>query len=210
MPAHREGGPRTSGAAAAGRVVAGSARGLRLVGPGERVRPLGDRLKEALFAMLEPELRGAAFLDLFAGTGAAGIEALSRAAASATFVESGAAALASLERNLAATHLAGDDARVVRADVVAWLGTAPGGPYDVILADPPYDEPALLLATLGAIAAPGPPPHRGAILRGTGVLVAKHASRTVLPAEIGLLRSARERRFGDSRLTFYRWAEEAG
>ncbi|MFL5678988.1 MAG: RsmD family RNA methyltransferase, partial [Chloroflexota bacterium] len=66
--------------AEAGRVIAGTARGIRLVAPGEGTRPLADRVKETLFAILEPELRGARFLDLFAGSGAAGIEALSRGA----------------------------------------------------------------------------------------------------------------------------------
>ena len=195
---------------AAGRVVAGTARGIRLLGPGEGVRPLGDRLKEALFATLEPELRGAAFLDLFAGSGAGGIEALSRGAASATFVERDPRAIAALERNLVAAHLAGPAARVVRADVAAWLAGTPGGPYDVVLVDPPYDQPALLEATLAAISERGPAPRRAAVLRASGVVVAKHDRRTVLPAEIGLLRSARERRFGDSALTLYRWAQEAG
>jgi 16S rRNA (guanine966-N2)-methyltransferase len=194
----------------AGRVVAGSARGIRLVGPPEGVRPLGDRLKEALFATLEPELRGAAVLDLFAGTGSGGIEALSRGAASATFVESAGPAVAALERNLSATHLAGPLARVIRAEVAAWLAGGPAGPYDIVLVDPPYDAPALLLATLQALAAPGPAPRRGAIVRASGVVVAKHSTRSTLPAEIGLLRSARERRFGDSALTLYRWVEEAG
>ncbi|HYL40024.1 MAG TPA: RsmD family RNA methyltransferase, partial [Candidatus Binatus sp.] len=114
----------TREAPGAGRVIAGSARGIRLVGPAQGVRPLGDRLKQALFAILEPELRGRSFLDLFAGSGAAGIEALSRGAASATFVESDRPALAALERNLAAAHLGGPDAIVVRADVLAWLAAA--------------------------------------------------------------------------------------
>ena len=195
---------------AAGRVVAGTARGIRLVGPSSGVRPLGDRLKEALFATLEPELRGAAFLDLFAGTGAGGIEALSRGAASATFVEADAHAIAAIGRNLTAAHLAGPPAHVVRSEVGTWLNGAPGGPYDVVLVDPPYDKPELLHATLGAIADRGPSPQRSALVRNTGVVVAKHASREALPAVIGLLRSARERRFGDSALTVYRWAEEAG
>ncbi|HEY2916551.1 MAG TPA: 16S rRNA (guanine(966)-N(2))-methyltransferase RsmD [Candidatus Limnocylindrales bacterium] len=195
---------------AAGRVIAGTARGIRLQGAGPGVRPLGDRLKEALFATLEPELRGAAFLDLFAGTGAGGVEALSRGSATATFVEANARAFATIERNLQAAHVGGPAARLVRADVVAWLRGVPGGPYDVVLVDPPYDQPALLTAALEALAGPGPGPHRGAIVRAGGVVVAKHASKTVVPAEIGLLRSARERRFGDSALTFYRWAQEAG
>jgi 16S rRNA (guanine966-N2)-methyltransferase len=191
---------------AAGRVIAGRARGIRLLGPGEGVRPLGDRLKEGLFATLERELAGAAVLDLFAGSGAGGIEALSRGAASATFVDSDGRAIAAIERNLAATHLAGPAATVTRRDVPTWLRTSTSGPYDVILVDPPYDEPDLLRSAIEAVSGAGPPPRPGAILRAGGVLVAKHAARAGLPGQIGLLASVRERRVGDSELTFYRWS----
>jgi 16S rRNA (guanine966-N2)-methyltransferase len=195
----------------AGRVIAGSARGIRLVGAGAGVRPMGDRLKEALFAILEPRLRGGAVLDLFAGTGAAGIEALSRGAAAVTFVESARPAIAAIERNLAAAHLAGPAARVVQADAGRWLLTATG-PFDVVIADPPYDESSLLEAVLERVAGTAPP--TGAtlaaghtILAPTGILVAKHGSRTRLPERIGLLASERIRRFGESSLTFYAWSE---
>src|SRR6476619_241213 len=104
----------------AGRVIAGSARSIRLEAPGEGTRPLGDRVKQTLFAILEPDLPGSEFLDLFAGSGAAGIEALSRGAARATFVERDKGAIATIGANLARTHV-GPHARVVRADVIAWL-----------------------------------------------------------------------------------------
>ena len=192
----------------AGRVIAGSARGIRLVASAEGVRPFGDRLKQALFAILEPELRGQAFLDLFAGSGAGGIEALSRGATSATFVESDGRAIGDLERNLAASHLAGNRAAVVRADALAWLSAAaPASPYRVAVVDPPYDRPDLLAGALGRLAASGP----GKIVAREGIVVAKHPSRTPPAARIGLLRSVRERRFGESALTFYRWSDgEAG
>jgi 16S rRNA (guanine966-N2)-methyltransferase len=186
-------------------VIAGTARGIHLEAPGAGTRPLGDRVKQALFAILEPDLRGGRVLDLFAGSGAGGIEALSRGAASATFVERDAGAVAVIERNLAATHLAGRAARVIRGDARDWLERAAGdGPNDVILVDPPYDEPGLLETALDRIARAG----RGGLLAAGGVAVAKHASKTALPARIGLLRSARERRFGDTTLTFLRWADE--
>jgi 16S rRNA (guanine966-N2)-methyltransferase len=192
----------------AGRVVAGSVRGIRLVGPADGVRPLGDRLKQALFAILEPTLRGAAFLDLFAGTGAAGIEALSRGAASVTFVETDALAIESIARNLAATHLAGPAVSVVRADALAWLGgRGADRTFDVVFVDPPYDRPELPGAALERLAAAGP----NGVLAAAGVVVAKHQARTSLPARIGLLASTRERRFGESALAFYRWSDgEAG
>jgi 16S rRNA (guanine966-N2)-methyltransferase len=198
---------------AAGRVVAGTARGIRLIGPEAGVRPLGDRLKQALFAILEPGLRAGPFLDLYAGSGAGGIEALSRGAPAATFVESDGLAVAAIQRNLEATHLNDHDATIVRRDARDWLATPASRPqpYATILVDPPYDQPKLLRSALEAVAGAGLPPRPRALLAGDGVLVAKHAGRTALPERIGLLGSARERRFGDSVLTFYRWStEEAG
>jgi len=192
----------------AGRVVAGSARGIRLVAPASDARPLGDRLKEALFAILEPDLRGQAFLDLFAGSGAGGIEALSRGAARAVFVDRGADAFAATTRNLHAAHLAARGS-IVRGDVLAWLKAAGrrAGPFRAILVDPPYDEPALVGATLEEIADAGP----GGLLAREGVVVAKHARRSPPGPRIGLLASVRERQFGESGLTFLRWQdEEAG
>ena len=90
----------------AGRVIAGTARSIRLEAPGPGTRPLADRVKQTLFAILEPELRGARFLDLFAGSGAAGIEALSRGAAGAVFVEHDRIAVQIIHANLDRTELA--------------------------------------------------------------------------------------------------------
>ena len=208
--------PRPGVGGSAGRVIAGVARGRRLVAPGEGTRPLGDRVKQSLFAIIEPEVRDGAFLDLFAGSGAAGIEALSRGARLAVFVERNAAVGQYIERNLRTASLLGPRARIVRADVVAWLTgetrgargaaspevAAETGPFDAILLDPPYDEPRLLERSLEAIAAAEP----GGILASDGVAVAKHFQRTGSAARYGLLRSAREARFGETTLTFYRWS----
>ena len=121
------------------------------------MRPTSDRVREAMFAMVEswgPTLgvavAGAAVVDLFAGTGALGIEALSRGAASATFVDDRRAALDAVRANLAATGLAGPNAKVVRADAVAWCAAA--GPVGLAFADPPYAFSAWdeLLANLDA------------------------------------------------------------
>ena len=185
----------------AGRVIAGTARGVRLQAPGPGTRPFGDRVKQTLFAILEPDLPGARVLDLFAGSGAAGIEALSRGAAHATFVERDAAATRVIGANLARAHLA-DRATVVTADALGWLrrsGTASGQPFAVVVADPPYAETGLLVGALEAlhpVLAPG------------ARVVAKHFWRDALPATIGLLASERERRFGETALTFYRRQEE--
>jgi 16S rRNA (guanine966-N2)-methyltransferase len=182
----------------AGRVIAGTARGIRLAAPGPGTRPLGDRVKQTLFAVLEPNLRDAVVLDVFAGSGAAGIEALSRGARHATFVERDRAAVRVIEDNLRRTRLAAR-ATVVRGDAVAWLAArgVASEPWDVAIVDPPYAETALLGRILGALARPD-------VLSPGGRVVAKHFWRDTPPAQIGLLASERERRFGETALTFYR------
>jgi 16S rRNA (guanine(966)-N(2))-methyltransferase RsmD len=192
-----------AGSHSAGRVIAGVAKGRALVAPGEVTRPLGDRVKQTLFAILEPELRNRTFLDLFAGSGAAGIEALSRGATKAVFVERDAAAIQAIERNLATTGFDGPRARIARSQVGTWFnsGTRDGAPFAAILIDPPYEHLDLLLDALTAIERAGP----GVVLAENGVVVAKHFWKTPPPAEIGLLRSVRERRFGETTLTFLRW-----
>ncbi|TAK02229.1 MAG: 16S rRNA (guanine(966)-N(2))-methyltransferase RsmD [Chloroflexota bacterium] len=170
--------------------------------PGEGTRPIADRVKQTLFAILEPDLRdaGARVLDLFAGSGAGGIEALSRGAAAAVFVERDAGAVATIRANLARTHLTGSSATVVQAEVVRWLAGASGpvaGPYRVVLVDPPYDRPELLDQSLERLG-------RGDLLGPGSVVVAKHFWKHRPPDPSGLLRSVRERRFGETALTFYR------
>ena len=183
----------------AGRVIAGSARGIRLEAPGPGTRPLADRVKQTLFAILEPDLEGARVLDLFAGSGAAGIEALSRGARSATFVEHDAGAAKVIASNLARAGLAGPDAVVVRDDALRWLRRTAVEPFDVVIIDPPYDRTDLLAETLEAV---GPRVAPG------GRVVAKHFWRDAPPATIGLLASERDRRFGETALTFYRRQED--
>ncbi|HXX89898.1 MAG TPA: 16S rRNA (guanine(966)-N(2))-methyltransferase RsmD [Acidimicrobiales bacterium] len=135
------------------RVVGGSARGRRLRAPaGRATRPTADRVREAIFDMLDTmlELEGATVVDLFAGSGALGIEALSRGAARVVFVERAAPALAAIRANLESTGLAGARAEVVRADALGWSAGAQH--VTLALADPPYafDDWASLLATLDA------------------------------------------------------------
>src|SRR3954453_13668244 len=122
------------------RVIAGSYGGRTLKAPaGDGTRPTSDRVREALFSILGDRVAGARVLDLFAGSGALGIEALSRGAASATFVDDAPAALRVLRANLEAL---GEDAEVVRADAVRWLRAASGRAhqYDLVLLDPPYRQ----------------------------------------------------------------------
>ncbi len=187
----------------AGRVIAGSARGIRLAAPGPGTRPLSDRVKQTLFAILEPELAEARVLDLFAGSGAAGIEALSRGAASATFVESDAAALRVIAENLERTHLAAGG-RPIRADAVRWLVSdgAAAGPFDIVFVDPPYAEREMLVTVLEKLGA------TAGLLATDARVVAKHFWRDRPPPAVGLLASDRERRFGETALTFYRRQED--
>ncbi|HSL76610.1 MAG TPA: 16S rRNA (guanine(966)-N(2))-methyltransferase RsmD [Candidatus Limnocylindrales bacterium] len=188
----------------AGRVIAGTARSIRLDAPGPGTRPLADRVKQTLFGILEPDLPGSRFLDLFAGSGAGGIEALSRGAAHATFVEHDLGAIQVIRSNLDRTGLAGpEQATVIRSSVLGWLRDARRADdeaYHIVLVDPPYDDSPVLAAALDAV---------GPLVASGGRVVAKHFWRTAPPATIGLLASERDRRFGDTALTFYRRAEDA-
>lgn len=186
-----------------GRVIAGTARGIRLLVPGPATRPLTERVKEALFGVLEGQALGpwpVPFMDAFAGSGAAGIEALSRGAPSALLIERDRATCRIIEANLQRAGLAGQ-ARVVTADVVRFLGTTDGasggGPVGAALLDPPYGD-ATLITALERLADPA----RG-WLREEVVVVAKHFWREAPPERIGMLLRRRERRFGETQLTFY-------
>jgi 16S rRNA (guanine966-N2)-methyltransferase len=120
------------------RIIAGIAKGRPLSAPkGPRTRPMMDRAKEAIFSMLAPEITGARVLDLYAGSGSMGLEALSRGAASVVFVESWRQALTSLRANIDTVGLGGE---VAAADVEEWFRTA-SGTFDIAFVDPPYDLP---------------------------------------------------------------------
>src|SRR6478735_3160550 len=120
------------------RIVAGILKGRRIEAPSwEGLRPTSDKLRETLFNVLAPRIEGARVLDGFAGTGAVGIEALSRGAAHVTFVERDPRAVALIEANLAACGI-GADYNIHRGDVLAAL-RSPGAAFDLILLDPPYD-----------------------------------------------------------------------
>jgi len=187
----------------AGRVITGSAGGLRLEAPGAGTRPFSDKVKQALFSMLEAEREDAwdhPFLDLFAGSGAAGIEALSRGAPAAVLVERDGRAVAAIRRNLEHTRQA-DDALVVRRDVLAVLAAPPfpPAPFGCAVLDPPYAQAADLVAALGRLAAPD-----GGWLDEAAVVVAKHFWKDELPASVGALARIRVRRFGETALSVYR------
>ena len=183
------------------RVITGEARGFRLKGPaGPFTRPMSDKIKGALFSMLaslgvEPER----VLDLYAGTGSIGIEALSRGAGHADFVEQNAAAAAVVRDNLAHTKLAGR-ARVHQTAVGAFLAAAeraPGAvtPYDLVVMDPPYADPEIV-ATLARVGA-------SPLVQSGAVVVVGHSPRVALPERAGRLERLRERCHGDSCFSVY-------
>ena len=189
----------------AGRVIAGTAGGIRLDPAPSGTRPLTERVKESLFGGLEAAgaLEGP-FLDLFAGSGAAGIEALSRGAPSALFVERDDRACQVIAANLRRTHLE-DRGQVRRAEVVAFLAWADGETrvrFAACLIDPPYGETVLArtLELLGDA-------HRAWLQPGASV-VAKHFWRDELPERAGVLERARAKRFGETALTFYTRSQE--
>jgi 16S rRNA (guanine966-N2)-methyltransferase len=175
------------------RVIAGSARGVPLVAPkGSATRPITDRVKETLFAILGDRVIGSRVLDLYAGSGAVGIEALSRGAAGADFVERDRIALAAIRHNLDRTGLR-SLARVHGLDVERFLAGDDRGPWDLAVLDPPYDTRAMV-APLRALV-----PH----LAADASVVVKHFWRTQTP-EVEGLAVERQRRFGETMLTFLR------
>ncbi|MGZ6259657.1 MAG: 16S rRNA (guanine(966)-N(2))-methyltransferase RsmD [Candidatus Limnocylindrales bacterium] len=187
----------------AGRVIAGSARGLRLRGAGAGTRPLTDRVKEVLFGILEAGTIApwpTAFLDLYAGSGAGAVEALSRGAPAATLVERDRGASQAIAENLARAGF-GARAQLRAEEVTRFLegdAAAGGGPFGAVLLDPPYGD-ATLLPSLERLADAG----RG-WLEEEAVVVAKHFWRDQPPERVGDLELARQRRFGETALSFYR------
>jgi 16S rRNA (guanine966-N2)-methyltransferase len=178
------------------RVIAGSAKGRPLRSPrGGGTRPITDRAKESLFGILTPRLPGARFLDLFAGTGGVGIEALSRGCAHATFVERSREALAGIRHNLDVTGLA-DRAEVAGRDVFAFLAGPPAA-YDVIFVAPPQWQ-GLWTRTVSLLdATPG-------WLAGDGLVVAQHDPGESTELALGHLAASDERSYARVRFTFFR------
>ena len=180
------------------RVLAGALKGKRLVTPrGTTTRPTADQVRLALLDTLTPHLPGARMLDLFAGAGGVGFEALSRGAAHATFVERDARAVAALRTNVETLGVAGQ-ARVERLDVRAALERLDreGARYDIVFLDPPYDEDAVApaLERLGTLALVPP----------DGLVIAQHMTKRPPPERVGRLTAFRTRRFGETTLTFFR------
>ncbi len=183
------------------RIIAGRWRGRVLGVPaGDQTRPTLGRARESLFGILTPWLEGARVLDAYAGSGALGLEALSRGAAFAVFLEQAAPALTALRRNLGALD-AEEQTLVVARDARRALATPdpPGGaPFDLVLIDPPYGRglAAEALELLGT--------HADRWLSDHVILAAQVGRRDPLPPEAGPLTRFRESLYGETRVDFYR------
>ena len=175
------------------RVIAGALRGRTLQAPDlEGLRPTADKLRETLFNVLAPRIEGARVLDGYAGTGAVGIEAISRGAAHVTFVEQDRRAAALIAANLEKCRIT-DAYAIIRTTVLQAIDRLRSEPaFDVILLDPPYasDFHEAL-------------PHVGDIVKPDGVVILEHARKSDAPQAAGRLTRVRELKSGDSALTFY-------
>jgi 16S rRNA (guanine(966)-N(2))-methyltransferase RsmD len=179
------------------RVIAGAARGRKLIEPPDRqIRPTLDRVRAALFNMLMPEIEDAVFLDLFSGTGANGIEALSRGAASCVFVDNDAKAQRIIRDNLFHTGLA-RQARCLALNLPQELERITGT-YDIIFADPPYhsDFYAVLIEGIAA----------RKLLNPEGALIIEHSKKDALPDAPAPFVRTRYKHYGDASLSLYRFA----
>lgn len=179
------------------RVITGKARGVTLKTPdGMQTRPTSDRVKEALFSIINFDIPGARVLDLFGGTGQLGIEALSRGAASATFVDAGEPACKLIRENLKRTKLEAD-AKVVRSDYLAYLNRC-REQYNIIFLDPPYAE-VFLENSLKRIAEID-------ILQSNGIIVAERPLGKELTLEMEGFARSKDYKYGNTLLTIYRKA----
>ena len=183
------------------RVIAGEWKGQRLSTPaGRTIRPTADQVRHALMDTLAPWLPGARFLDLFAGAGGVGIEALSRGAAETIFVEIDPIALEPLRENLRRLG-ARERGHMVRREVSQALETfrQSGERFRLIFLDPPYGS-ALAAETLKRLG-------DGALLDPDGLVIAQHLTKEPLPERFGALVRWKSRRFGETTLTFFRRGE---
>ena len=177
------------------RVISGSARGVRLKTPtGQSTRPTADRVKEAMFSILQFELPGAKVLDLFGGTGQLGIEAVSRGAKSAVFVDQNEQACRLIRENLKLAKME-QESKVVRSDYLSFLKTTKEK-FDIILLDPPYAEVFLenALKLISEID----------ILQSNGIIVAECPVGKVLPGEYPGFARSKDYKYGNTILTIYR------
>ena len=182
------------------RIIAGKYRGRKLKSPPSlQTRPTSDRLRETLFNILAPRVKGARVLDLCAGSGAVGIEALSRGAAHATFVDQSRRMCALIETNLEELGVDDDEREVVSSEVLAFLrrrAKRESPSFDIVFFDPPYaSDYEAVLDSLGE--------NKGCLLAEDGLVIVEHHKKKELKEEFGSLHRYRSLKQGDSCLSFY-------
>ncbi|HKF26134.1 MAG TPA: 16S rRNA (guanine(966)-N(2))-methyltransferase RsmD [Candidatus Acidoferrum sp.] len=184
------------------RIIAGTFRSRQLKPLKRlRIRPTSDMLRETLFNILGPRVEGARFLDLFAGTGAVGIEAVSRGAAHVVLVENDRAAARLISENLALLGISAE-ARLLPADAIsaiAKIETERAAPFEFLFLDPPYANERDYHSVLCTLEA-------SPLVSGDSMVIAEHRKTVALPAEIGRLRQFRSLQQGDAALSFYKLA----
>lgn len=183
------------------RVVAGKAKGVRLGSvPGNDTRPTSDRVKEALFNILQPRISNAVFLDLFAGNGGIGIEALSRGAAQAVFVDAKSACTRMIKSNLTKAKLSGAEVLTMRVDrAIQRLGNL-NQSFDIIFLDPPYGQ-GLIEPTLAAI-------YDAGIIQPDGMVVAEYGAKEDIDLSTSKFQLVRREKYGDTVLGFFTLRED--
>ncbi len=186
------------------RIIAGTARGRRLFSPvggirNQLIRPTSDRAREALFSIIGSQVQGAVVLDLFAGTGALGLEALSRGAASVVFVDNNRNALALINKNSESCGFSGMS-RIVKRDISKSLSFlkkyAPGHGFSLIFLDPPYGKGLCEKVLVGL--------GKSELIGHNGMVVAEDTPSAKMPAAAGLLSLKDFRNYGDTGFWFYR------
>ena len=177
------------------RIIAGIYGGRTIQAPdGNRTHPMSERVRNALFNSLHDQIKDAVVLDAFAGTGALGIEALSRGAKKVVFVERDRVAQKVLAENIDLLGI-GDQAKLVKAPVASWLSTYDGEKFDVIFADPPYHDTQF--STVSNILG---------LLKPSALMVLSHPGRDECPTRPGVV-VVDNRSYGDATLTFFRKEE---
>lgn len=186
------------------RIIAGTARGRAIDAPkGRETRPVTDMIRESLFNIWQFDIEGADFLDLFAGSGCMGIEALSRGAHKAVMVDAGAEPVKVIKANLAKTGLANCPNEVLKADVfdVVDRFERTHRTFDIVYVDPPFTEPEIFAPMMEALSS-------GALLKEYGTIAIRTAKSMPMPEAIGALAKVREKRYGSSTVHFYQLAQE--
>jgi 16S rRNA (guanine(966)-N(2))-methyltransferase RsmD len=178
------------------RIISGEAKGRTLKMPrSDLVRPTADRVRETIFNVLGQQLSGERVLDLYAGAGGLGLEALSRGAGHATFVENAREVMPTLAGNVRDLGFASRSTTLLKPVERALPQLAGGRPFDLVFADPPYAQRALTMVLEGLDA-------HGLVAPG-GTVVLEHDKRESLPERVGSLARTDERRFGDTAVSFY-------